>query len=202
MSTELRRFIELVVQLILISAIVTIMVVSATVGKASLTAYVDKKDAVQSLPSVVAYTKGSVGYYEIVDLIDSYGSTSEITVKYKNNEGNYSTMTFSRYIDGVTVKLALGIPQNGVDFTGTVYGRQNGELYKNGVLTTTSVMEIDMKLAPNSLNSLNGIVGNGVLDYNFIEALFEWAKNDRFVCIVEQIHGTGQIDRITLEMQK
>lgn len=203
MTNELRRFIQLVFELILLGAIVTIAVTSAAVGKASLNNYVNIQDTRDVLPQAVEHLKGSVGYYELIDLIDSYASTTDVVVKYKDTMGNYSTMTFTTAIDGKTVKLAVGntIPKKGVAFTGLVYSRQGGVLYRNGLSTTTTVMETDMKLSYNALKGLDGLAGNGVLEYNFLECLFDWAKDARFVCTVTQSYGTDTIESIVLQMR-
>jgi len=207
MTSELRKFIELTFELILLGAIVTIAVLSANVGKASLNAYVIQQEARSQMPEVVEYTKGSVGYYELVDLIDSYAPTTEIIIKYKDQTYTYRTITFTLAIDGKTVQLALGdiIPERGVHFTGVVYGRQDGNLYKNGVKVLPQVLESDMNLPLGSFRAMNvaqgGLAGNSVLDYNFIELLFEWAKDERFICTVIQTYETEHIDSIVLQMQ-
>ena len=81
MTTELRKFIQLVFELILLGGVVTLVVMGANIGRASLNIYVAQQDSKDLLPDIVAYTKGSMGYYEIVDLIDTYAPTTDVIIK-------------------------------------------------------------------------------------------------------------------------
>ena len=100
------------------------------------------------------------------------------------------------------MKLAVGEPPVfGEPFTGEVYGRLDGKMYKNGLEVSTLVLEQSMGLPFGSLEGLNTVTGNGVLDYDFIERLLDFAKNERFICTVVQIKDSDKIAKITLEMQ-
>jgi hypothetical protein len=213
MTSELRKLIYFTIELILLGAIVTIVAVMALIGRDSLNVFVDAQYAKLSLPEVVAYSKGSVGYYELVDLIDTYAPVTEVEISYSRNvEGTSGgTNVVTRVVtftsvptNGKGIRLAVGseAPKQGVAFSGHVYSRQGGKLYRNGIETTSALLEMDMKIPTTSLSDLDGIYGNGVLDYEFIEKLFEWAKDDRFICTVVQLQDTSQIERISLQMQK
>lgn len=209
MTSELRKLIYFTVELILLGAIVTIVAVMALIGRDSLNVFVDAQYAKLNLPEVVAYSKGSVGYYELVDLIDTYAPVTEVEISYsKEVEGmNVVTrvVTFTSVpTNGKGIRLAVGseAPKQGVDFSGSVYSRQEGKLYCDGYERTPEQLALDMKLEPLELNGLDSLYGNGVLDYEFIERLFEWAKDDRFICTVVQLQDTSQIERISLQMQK
>jgi hypothetical protein len=106
--------------------------------------------------------------------------------------------------NGKGIRLAVGseAPKQGVDFSGHVYSRQEGKLYCDGEEKTPAQLEQDMKIQPLELNGLDSLYGNGVLDYEFVERLFYWAKDDRFICTVVQLQDTSQIERISLQMQK
>ncbi len=205
MTSELRKLIYFTIELILLGAIVTIVAVMALIGRDSLNVFVDAQYAKLSLPEVVAYSKGSVGYYELVDLIDSYAPVTEVEISYPNDVGGTSVVTFTSVTtNGKGIRLAVGseAPKQGVAFSGHVYSRQGGKLYRNGIETTSALLEMDMKIPTTSLSGLDGIYGNGVLDYEFIERLFEWAKDERFICTVVQLQDTSHIERISLQMQK
>lgn len=205
MTSELRKLIYFTVELILLGAIVTIVAVMALIGRDSLNVFVDAQYAKLSLPEVVAYSKGSVGYYELVDLIDTYAPVTEVEISYSNDVVGTSVVTFTSVpTNGKGIRLAVGdkAPEYGETFSGFVYGRQEGKLYRNGVETTPVQLELDMKIWPSTLNGLDSLYGNGVLDYEFIERLFEWAKDERFICTVVQLQDTSQIERISLQMQK
>ena len=205
MTEELRKLIYFTFELILLGAIVAVVALSATVGRASLNNFIDAHDARVNLPEVVAYSKGSVGYYELVDLIDSYASTAEVEISYPNDLGGTSVLTFtSATTNGKNIRLAVGseAPEYGIDYTGEEYSRQSGKLYRNGVEVPATTLEVDMKIPTTSLNGLDDLYGNGVLDYEFVERLFNWAKDERFICTVTQLQDTSRIERITLQMQK
>lgn len=205
MASELRKFIYFAIEIILLSAIVTIVVAAAFIGKESLNVFVDAQYAKLSLPEVVAYSKGSVGYYELVDLIDTYAPVTEVEISYPNDVGGTSVVTFTSVpTNGKGIRLAVGdkAPEYGETFSGFVYSRQGGKLYRNGVETTPALLELDMKIQTSALNGLNSLYGNGVLDYEFVERLFYWAKDERFICTVVQLQDTSQIERISLQMQK
>ena len=205
MTSELRKLIYFTIELILLGAIVTIVAVMALIGRDSLNVFVDAQYAKLSLPEVVAYSKGSVGYYELVDLIDTYAPVTEVEISYPNDVGGTSVVTFTSVpTNGKGIRLAVGdkAPEYGETFSGFVYGRQEGKLYRNGVETTPALLELDMKIQTSALNGLDSLYGNGVLDYEFIERLFEWAKDERFICTVVQLQDTSQIERISLQMQK
>lgn len=210
MTSELRKLIYFTIELILLGAIVTIVAVMALIGRDSLNVFVDAQYAKLNLPEVVAYSKGSVGYYELVDLIDTYAPVTEVEISYsKDVEGTgvvTRVVTFTSVpTNGKGIRLAVGseAPKQGVDFSGHVYSRQEGKLYcGGGDETTPAQLEQDMKLQPFELNGLDSLYGNGVLDYEFIERLFEWAKDERFICTVVQLQDTSQIERISLQMQK
>lgn len=209
MTSELRKLIYFTIELILLGAIVTIVAVMALIGRDSLNVFVDAQYAKLNLPEVVAYSKGSVGYYELVDLIDTYAPVTEVEISYsKEVEGTgvvTCVVTFTSVpTNGKGIRLAVGseAPKQGVDFSGSVYSRQEGKLYCDGKETTPTQLEQDMKLEPLELNGLDSLYGNGVLDYEFIERLFEWAKDKRFICTVVQLQDTSQIERISLQMQK
>lgn len=205
MTSELRKLIYFTVELILLGAIVTIVAVMALIGRDSLNVFVDAQYAKLSLPEVVAYSKGSVGYYELVDLIDTYAPVTEVEISYSNDVGGTSVVTFTSVpTNGKGIRLAVGdkAPEYGETFSGFVYGRQEGKLYRNGVETTPALLELDMKIQTSALNGLDSLYGNGVLDYEFVERLFYWAKDERFICTVVQLQDTSQIERISLQMQK
>jgi len=205
MTSELRKLIYFTVELILLGAIVTIVAVMALIGRDSLNVFVDAQYAKLNLPEVVAYSKGSVGYYELVDLIDTYAPVTEVEISYPNDVGGTSVVTFTSVpTNGKGIRLAVGdkAPEYGETFSVPVYGRQEGKLYRNGEETTPAQLEQDMKIKPFALNGLDSLHGNGVLDYEFIERLFEWAKDERFICTVVQLQDTSQIERISLQMQK
>ena len=205
MTSELRKLIYFTIELILLGAIVTIVAVMALIGRDSLNVFVDAQYAKLSLPEVVAYSKGSVGYYELVDLIDSYAPVTEVEISYPNDVGGTSVVTFTSVpTNGKGIRLAVGdkAPEYGETFSGFVYGRQEGKLYRNGVETTPALLELDMKIQTSALNGLDSLYGNGVLDYEFVERLFYWAKDERFICTVVQLQDTSQIERISLQMQK
>lgn len=205
MTSELRKLIYFTVELILLGAIVTIVAVTALIGRDSLNVFVDAQYAKLSLPEVVAYSKGSVGYYELVDLIDTYAPVTEVEISYPNDVGGTSVVTFTSVpTNGKGIRLAVGdkAPEYGETFSGFVYGRQEGKLYRNGVETTPALLELDMKIQTSALNGLDSLYGNGVLDYEFVERLFYWAKDERFICTVVQLQDTSQIERISLQMQK
>lgn len=209
MTSELRKLIYFTIELILLGAIVTIVAVMALIGRDSLNVFVDAQYAKLNLPEVVAYSKGSVGYYELVDLIDTYAPVTEVEISYsKDVEGTgvvTRVVTFTSVpTNGKGIRLAVGdkAPEYGEPFSGFVYGRQEGKLYRNGVETTPALLELDMKIQTSALNGLDSLYGNGVLDYEFIERLFEWAKDERFICTVVQLQDTSQIERISLQMQK
>ena len=205
MTSELRKLIYFTIELILLGAIVTIVAVMALIGRDSLNVFVDAQYAKLNLPEVVAYSKGSVGYYELVDLIDTYAPVTEVEISYPNDVGGTSVVTFTSVpTNGKGIRLAVGdkAPEYGETFSGFVYGRQEGKLYRNGVETTPALLELDMKIQTSALNGLDSLYGNGVLDYEFIEKLFEWAKDERFICTVVQLQDTSQIERISLQMQK
>lgn len=203
MTAELRKMIYLAVELMLLGGIITILVLSVMVGRASLNTYSEQRDMRQTLAPVVAYTKGTVDYYELVDLVDTYAPTTEVSITYRDSAGGLSTVVFTSALDGKAVRMTVGAvaPKKGEPFTGIVYGRQSGVLYRNGIATNTTVLESDMKLPLNALRSLNNLKGNGVLDYTFIEDLFDWTKDSRFVCTLEQSYDTGVINRVVLQMQ-
>lgn len=205
MTSELRKLIYFTVELILLGAIVTIVAVTALIGRDSLNVFVDAQYAKLSLPEVVAYSKGSVGYYELVDLIDTYAPVTEVEISYPNDVGGTSVVTFTSVpTNGKGIRLAVGdkAPEYGETFSGFVYGRQEGKLYRNGVETTPALLELDMKIQTSALNGLDSLYGNGVLDYEFVERLFYWAKDERFICTVVQLQDTSHIERISLQMQK
>ena len=209
MTSELRKLIYFTIELILLGAIVTIVAVMALIGRDSLNVFVDAQYAKLNLPEVVAYSKGSVGYYELVDLIDTYAPVTEVEISYsKNVEGTdvvTRVVTFTSVpTNGNGIRLAVGdkAPEYGEPFLGHVYSRQEGKLYCDGEETTPTQLEQDMKLQPLELNGLDSLYGNGVLDYEFIERLFEWAKDERFIFTVVQLQDTSQIERISLQMQK
>lgn len=205
MTSELRKLIYFTIELILLGAIVTIVAVMALIGRDSLNVFVDAQYAKLSLPEVVAYSKGSVGYYELVDLIDTYAPVTEVEISYPNDVGGTSVVTFTSVpTNGKGIRLAVGdkAPEYGETFSGFVYGRQEGKLYRNGVETTPALLELDMKIQTSALNGLDSLYGNGVLDYEFVERLFYWAKDERFICTVVQLQDTSQIERISLQMQK
>ena len=205
MTSELRKLIYFTIELILLGAIVTIVAVMALIGRDSLNVFVDAQYAKLSLPEVVAYSKGSVGYYELVDLIDTYAPVTEVEISYPNDVGGTSVVTFTSVpTNGKGIRLAVGdkAPEYGETFSGFVYGRQGGKLYRNGVETTPALLELDMKIQTSALNGLDSLYGNGVLDYEFVERLFYWAKDERFICTVVQLQDTSQIERISLQMQK
>lgn len=205
MTSELRKLIYFTVELILLGAIVTIVAVMALIGRDSLNVFVDAQYAKLNLPEVVAYSKGSVGYYELVDLIDTYAPVTEVEISYPNDVGGTSVVTFTSVpTNGKGIRLAVGdkAPEYGETFSGFVYGRQEGKLYCDGEEKTPAQLEQDMKIKPFELNGLDSLYGNGVLDYEFIERLFEWAKDERFICTVVQLQDTSQIERISLQMQK
>lgn len=205
MTSELRKLIYFTVELILLGAIVTIVAVMALIGRDSLNVFVDAQYAKLNLPEVVAYSKGSVGYYELVDLIDTYAPVTEVEISYPNDDEGTCVVTFTSVpTNGNGIRLAVGdkAPEYGEPFSGHVYSRQEGKLYCDGEETTPTQLEQDMKLQPLELNGLDSLYGNGVLDYEFIERLFEWAKDDRFICTVVQLQDTSQIERISLQMQK
>jgi hypothetical protein len=205
MTSELRKLIYFTIELILLGAIVTIVAVMALIGRDSLNVFVDAQYAKLNLPEVVAYSKGSVGYYELVDLIDTYAPVTEVEISYPNDVGGTSVVTFTSVpTNGKGIRLAVGdkAPEYGETFSGFVYGRQEGKLYRNGVETTPALLELDMKIQTSALNGLDSLYGNGVLDYEFVEKLFYWAKDERFICTVVQLQDTSQIERISLQMQK
>lgn len=205
MTSELRKLIYFTIELILLGAIVTIVAVMALIGRDSLNVFVDAQYAKLSLPEVVAYSKGSVGYYELVDLIDTYAPVTEVEISYPNDVGGTSVVTFTSVTtNGKGIRLAVGdkAPEYGEAFSGHVYSRQEGKLYRNGVETTPALLELDMKIQTSALNGLDSLYGNGVLDYEFVERLFYWAKDERFICTVVQLQDTSQIERILLQMQK
>lgn len=205
MTSELRKLVYFTIELILLGAIVTIVAVMALIGRDSLNVFVDAQYAKLSLPEVVAYSKGSVGYYELVDLIDTYAPVTEVEISYPNDVGGTSVVTFTSVpTNGKGIRLAVGseAPKQGVDFSGFVYGRQEGKLYRDGEEKTPAQLELDMKIQTSALNGLDSLYGNGVLDYEFVERLFEWAKDERFICTVVQLQDTSQIERISLQMQK
>jgi hypothetical protein len=205
MTSELRKLIYFTIGLILLGAIVTIVAVMALIGRDSLNVFVDAQYAKLSLPEVVAYSKGSVGYYELVDLIDTYAPVTEVEISYPNDVGGTSVVTFTSVpTNGKGIRLAVGseAPKQGVDFSGFVYGRQEGKLYRDGVEKTPAQLEMDMKIQTSALNGLDSLYGNGVLDYEFVERLFYWAKDERFICTVVQLQDTSHIERISLQMQK
>ena len=205
MTSELRKLVYFTIELILLGAIVTIVAVMALIGRDSLNVFVDAQYAKLSLPEVVAYSKGSVGYYELVDLIDTYAPVTEVEISYPNDVGGTSVVTFTSVpTNGKGIRLAVGdkAPEYGETFSGFVYGRQEGKLYRNGVETTPALLELDMKIQTSALNGLDSLYGNGVLDYEFVERLFYWAKDERFICTVVQLQDTSQIERILLQMQK
>lgn len=205
MTSELRKLIYFTIELILLGAIVTIVAVMALIGRDSLNVFVDAQYAKLNLPEVVAYSKGSVGYYELVDLIDTYAPVTEVEISYPNDVGGTSVVTFTSVpTNGKGIRLAVGdkAPEYGETFSGFVYGRQEGKLYRNGVETTPALLELDMKIQTSALNGLDSLYGNGVLDYEFVERLFYWAKDERFICTVVQLQDTSQIERISLQMQK
>ena len=205
MTSELRKLIYFTIELILLGAIVTIVAVMALIGRDSLNVFVDAQYAKLNLPEVVAYSKGSVGYYELVDLIDTYAPVTEVEISYPNDVGGTSVVTFTSVpTNGKGIRLAVGdkAPEYGETFSGFVYGRQGGKLYRNGVETTPALLELDMKIQTSALNGLDSLYGNGVLDYEFVERLFYWAKDERFICTVVQLQDTSQIERISLQMQK
>lgn len=210
MTSELRKLIYFTIELILLGAIVTIVAVMALIGRDSLNVFVDAQYAKLNLPEVVAYSKGSVGYYELVDLIDTYAPVTEVEISYSDYVKGTGVVTrvvtfTSVPTNGKGIRLAVGSEalKQGVDFSGHVYSRQEGKLYCDGRETTPAQLEQDMKIQqPLELNGLDSLYGNGVLDYEFIEKLFEWAKDDRFICTVVQLQDTSQIERISLQMQK
>lgn len=205
MTSELRKLIYFTIELILLGAIVTIVAVMALIGRDSLNVFVDAQYAKLNLPEVVAYSKGSVGYYELVDLIDTYAPVTEVEISYPNDVGGTSVVTFTSVpTNGKGIRLAVGdkAPEYGETFSGHVYSRQEGKLYRNGVETTPVQLELDMKIQTSALNGLDSLYGNGVLDYEFVERLFYWAKDERFICTVVQLQDTSQIERISLQMQK
>jgi hypothetical protein len=209
MTSELRKLIYFTVELILLGAIVTIVAVMALIGRDSLNVFVDAQYAKLNLPEVVAYSKGSVGYYELVDLIDTYAPVTEVEISYSKDVGGTNVVTrvvtfTSVPTNGKGIRLAVGdkAPEYGETFSGFVYGRQEGKLYRNGVETTPALLELDMKIQTSALNGLDSLYGNGVLDYEFVERLFYWAKDERFICTVVQLQDTSQIERISLQMQK
>lgn len=205
MTSELRKLVYFTIELILLGAIVTIVAVMALIGRDSLNVFVDAQYAKLSLPEVVAYSKGSVGYYELVDLIDTYAPVTEVEISYPNDVGGTSVVTFTSVpTNGKGIRLAVGdkAPEYGETFSGSVYGRQEGKLYRDGVETTPALLELDMKIQTSALNGLDSLYGNGVLDYEFVERLFYWAKDERFICTVVQLQDTSQIERILLQMQK
>lgn len=203
MTAELRKMIYLAVELMLLSGVIAFLVLSAMVGRASLNTYSEMRATRLTLAPVVEYTKGTMDYYELVDLIDSYAPVTDVVITYRDNTGNFSTVAFTSALDGKAVKMTLGdtLPVKGEAFTGLVYGRQSGLLYRNGIISNTTVLEADMKLPLNSLRSLNNLKGNGVLDYTFIEDLFDWAKDARFVCTMYTSYDTGTVSKIMLQMQ-
>jgi len=209
MTSELRKLIYFTIELILLGAIVTIVAVMALIGRDSLNVFVDAQYAKLNLPEVVAYSKGSVGYYELVDLIDTYAPVTEVEISYSKNVGGTNVVTrvvtfTSVPTNGKGIRLAVGseAPKQGVDFSGSVYSRQEGKLYCDGYERTPEQLALDMKIPESELNGLDSLYGNGVLDYEFIERLFEWAKDERFICTVVQLQDTSQIERISLQMQK
>ena len=226
MTSELRKLIYFTIELILLGAIVTIVAVMALIGRDSLNVFVDAQYAKLNLPEVVAYSKGSVGYYELVDLIDTYAPVTEVEISYSKNdpkddpndapnddpnddEGTCVVTFTSVPTNGKGIRLAVGdkAPEYGEPFSGHVYSRQEGKLYCDGEETTPLQLALDMKILDmkileSELNGLDSLHGNGVLDYEFIERLFEWAKDDRFICTVVQLQDTSQIERISLQMQK
>lgn len=205
MTSELRKLIYFTVELILLGAIVTIVAVMALIGRDSLNVFVDAQYAKLNLPEVVAYSKGSVGYYELVDLIDTYAPVTEVEISYPNDVGGTSVVTFTSVpTNGKGIRLAVGdkAPEYGETFSGFVYGRQEGKLYCDGEEKTPAQLELDMKIQTSALNGLDSLYGNGVLDYEFVERLFYWAKDERFICTVVQLQDTSQIERISLQMQK
>lgn len=205
MTDELRKLIYFTFELILLGAIVAVVALSASVGRASLHNFVDAQDARLNLPEIVAYSKGSVGYYELVDLIDSYAPTAEVEISYPNDLGGTSIITFTTATtNGKNVRLAVGsaAPEYGIEYTGQEYSRQGGKLYRNGVEVPAITLEVDMKIPTTSLKGLDDLYGNGVLDYEFVERLFNWAKDERFICTVTQLQDTSRIERISLQMQK
>ena len=209
MTSELRKLIYFTIELILLGAIVTIVAVMALIGRDSLNVFVDAQYAKLNLPEVVAYSKGSVGYYELVDLIDTYAPVTEVEISYSDYVKGTGVVTrvvtfTSVPTNGKGIRLAVGseAPKQGVDFSGHVYSRQEGKLYCDGEETTPVQLGQDMKIPESELNGLDSLYGNGVLDYEFIERLFEWAKDERFICTVVQLQDTSQIERISLQMQK
>lgn len=205
MTSELRKLIYFTIELILLGAIVTIVAVMALIGRDSLNVFVDAQYAKLNLPEVVAYSKGSVGYYELVDLIDTYAPVTEVEISYSKYVEDTRVVTFTSVpTNGKGIRLAVGdkAPEYGEPFSGFVYGRQEGKLYCDGKETTPAQLEQVMKIPESELNGLDSLYGNGVLDYEFIEKLFEWAKDDRFICTVVQLQDTSQIERISLQMQK
>ena len=218
MTSELRKLIYFTIELILLGAIVTIVAVMALIGRDSLNVFVDAQYAKLNLPEVVAYSKGSVGYYELVDLIDTYAPVTEVEISYSMKVEGTSEVTreVTRVVtftsvptNGNGIRLAVGdkAPEYGEPFSGHVYSRQEGKLYCDGEETTPLQLALDMKILDmkileSELNGLDSLHGNGVLDYEFIEKLFEWAKDDRFICTVVQLQDTSQIERISLQMQK
>jgi len=205
MTSELRKLIYFTIELILLGAIVTIVAVMALIGRDSLNVFVDAQYAKLNLPEVVAYSKGSVGYYELVDLIDTYAPVTEVEISYPNDVGGTSVVTFTSVpTNGNGIRLAVGdkAPEYGEPFSVPVYSRQEGKLYCDGRETTPTQLEQDMKIKPFALNGLDSLYGNGVLDYEFVERLFYWAKDERFICTVVQLQDTSKIERISLQMQK
>ena len=210
MTSELRKLIYFTIELILLGAIVTIVAVMALIGRDSLNVFVDAQYAKLNLPEVVAYSKGSVGYYELVDLIDTYAPVTEVEISYSKYVEDTRVVTFTSVpTNGNGIRLAVGdkAPEYGEPFSGHVYSRQEGKLYCDGEETTPLQLALDMKILDmkileSELNGLDSLYGNGVLDYEFIERLFEWAKDDRFICTVVQLQDTSQIERISLQMQK
>lgn len=196
MTSEARKMVILAADLVLLAALMVIVLLFANIGNKSADNLAEQQAMRLRQPESIEMTRGTIGYYELIDLIDFYSPIVDVTLK----KDAYHVLKFTvasrtENTSDSTVKLVVTTPTEEVE-----YRRGGGVLYRDGLATTNYQLETDFGLSPNSLEGLNNLSGSGMLGYEFTQALLSWAIDERFICTVEQTYDTATIDSITIEI--
>jgi hypothetical protein len=197
MDVEVRNIIRVAAEMILLAGVAVFAVVIITLGSADVGIYAEQRALSMQKDAGVEMTRGVIGYYELIEIVDSCAAYADVSVTYRVGGLDYTCLFSARDTRGVydgVMRLIIRRP------TGDpiVYRRDKGQFYRNGVLSSEFILEDDMQLPAGSMRKAASVPGNGMLGFEFTSAFFEWARERYFICAVTQTYGTSDIESVSI----
>lgn len=199
MVDEVQKTIKLTIALGLLGVLLTVITVLSMLSRDSLDTYLGYKYTVENLPELSVNSGGTLGYYELLDAIDTYAIYVPMYITYVEDGVEY-TMLYKRDKTGGTVRLEIYKgDKDSYDETPSrniqVYSRVEGNLLRNGAIVDKVLLEYDLGI---DIGEVDRVASTGVLAYEFSEELYKSFINDRFVCTILTGYNDSNIESIEL----